>query len=112
MNLKINKKILLTEMMETAGRMAGGALNKAKTVDLNNLRDKGFANGGMLIGGSLAGGGMMEHMLADGNDLGSALIGGGVLGAAGAGIGQVIHNQFKKNNESNYNNNFDYNGKY
>jgi len=113
MNLKINKTILLTEVFDAASKMAGTAVDKAKHIDLNNLRDKSFANGGMLIGGSLAGGGMMEHMLSNGDDLGSALIGGGVLGAAGAGIGHVIHNQIKKNNnEVDGYNKFDYNGKY
>jgi len=103
MNLKINKKILLNEVFDTLGKVANTAIDKAKKTDLNGLRDKTFANGGLLIGGALAGGGMMEHMLNNNDDLGSAIIGGGVLGAAGAGIGHVIHNQIKKNNEQTYN---------
>jgi len=110
MKIVIDKKTIIEEMGTFPG---SGILTKAKDTvvngDINSLRDKLVNNAGLVTGGLLAGGGMMSHMLNDGNDVGASLIGGAVLGAAGAGTGHVIHNQIKKNNQNNQNfDNFKY----
>jgi len=111
LNLKINKEVILTEVFDMVGKTIGKVTDTVKNTDLNTTRDKILSNGGMLTGGLLGGGAMLTNMLNDGDGLPASIIGGGVIGAAGAGIGHVIHNQMKKNNKE-VGNNYDYPPKY
>jgi len=98
--MKINKTLILEGVMSEVG-------SGIKNVDLNKGRDKLLSNAGLLTGAALGAGGMLAHM--SGNEemtTGAKIIGAGVLGTAGAGVGHVIHNQIKKNN--NEVDNFDY----
>lgn len=104
MKIEINKNVLLFEMLDMVQKAAGAINNKARTADLNGTRDKILNNGGMLTGAAIGGGAMLDHMVNDGSidDVGTAVIGAGVLGTAGGAIGQLLHNQIKKNNTPSY----------
>jgi len=101
LNLKINKEVILTEVFDIVGKTAGKAVDTIKNADLNSTRDKILSNGGLLTGAALGGGSMLYSMLHDGENLGASIIGAGVIGTAGAGVGHVIHNQFKKKETEN-----------
>jgi hypothetical protein len=96
LNLEINKEVILTEVFDLVGKAAGKVTDGIKNTDLNGIRDKILSNGGLLTGAALGGGSMLYSMLHDGENLGASIIGAGVIGTAGAGVGHVIHNQFKK----------------
>jgi len=103
LNIEINKEVILTEVFDMVGKAADKVSDTVKNADLNGTRDKILANGGLLTGAALGGGAMLSSMLNDGHDVGSSIIGAGVIGTAGAGIGHVIHNQIKKNNKEEMN---------
>ena len=86
-----------------------------EAIDFNKIADKAKANAGLLVGGlgtGLAAGTLMynnmeddaakaiEHqqMNHDVSPLAVAGLGATVIGGSGAGLGHVIHNQVKKNN--------------
>jgi hypothetical protein len=102
------KNDILLEVFDMAEKAINKTTSAIKNTDLNAGRDKILKNGGLLTGAAIGGGGMLTHMLGDDHDIGASLIGAGVLGAAGAGVGHVIHNQFKKDDTPKFNDNFDY----
>lgn len=104
MKIEVNKNVVLFEMLDMVQKAASAINNKAHTADLNGTRDKILNNGGMLTGAAIGGGAMLDHMVNDGSigDIGTAIIGAGVMGTAGGAIGQMLHNQIKKNNTDTY----------
>jgi len=100
----INKELILESLGDTVKNAASATYNGIKNVDLNSKRDKLMDNAG-LISGAVIGAGLLGSGVADNMDssvstpMSTIGLAGALGGTAGAGIGHVIHNQFKKKPE-------------